>query len=74
MDEDRTSAVQVITEGLWRDDYVPVNAILIVAALDSSTGEEVLCHRFDTDASVWKHIGMLTVVLDDLRKACADSE
>lgn len=72
MDTNRTSAVQVIAEGLWRDDYVPVNAILIVAALDPNTGEEVLCHRFDTDARVWKHIGMLTVVLDDMRKACAD--
>ena len=66
---ERVDAVAVLTEGLWVNGFVPVSAVVVVAAIDPDTGQEFLFHRHDTDASNWKHIGMLTVVLDGMRAA-----
>lgn len=54
--------------------YVPVSAIVIIAALDPETGQEHLIYRRDTDASIWKHIGMLTVCCDGWRQNCRDED
>lgn len=65
------SAVDILNEQL-PDGYVAVNAVVIIAALDPETGDEHLIHRRDDDASVWKHIGMMQVVLDGYRYDCQD--
>ena len=66
------SAADVLAEGVepWSRDVVPVSAVIVVAGLDPETGEEHLFIRHDSDASKWKHIGMLQVALDDLRDDC----
>lgn len=67
-------AATVLNEGMWIEGAVPASAILIVSGLNPDDGEENMFIRRDTSTPIWKHIGMLTVVLDDLRKACADEE
>ncbi len=67
-------AVQVLTDGLWFDErFVPTAAIMICEALDPETGERNLIFRRDSDAGVWQHMGMLEVVLEDLKDECRAS-
>lgn len=71
---DEIDAATVLNEGMWIEGAVPAAAILIVSGLNPDTGQENLYIRRDTYTPIWKHIGMLTVVLDDLRRICADEE
>lgn len=63
------SAVDIINGGLGQfdDGYVPVSAVLIVAAIDPETGREHLLFRRDSDCGAWKHLGMVETLSSDLR-------
>lgn len=68
-DDDRATAHDIVTGGLPAG-VIPTSAVLVAAGLDPESGEEQLYIRRDTDAGIWKHIGMLTIALDDLRGDC----
>jgi hypothetical protein len=72
--DDRVSADDVLTLPLPDPGYVVTSAVVVVAAVDPETGEEHMFHRHDSDAGVWKHIGMLRVALNDLEDSCRERE
>lgn len=68
-EDEGTDAATVLNEGLWKPEFVPTSAIVIVTALDPESGREHLFWRTDGQTPLWKLVGMATGVCDDLRHA-----